>query len=247
MSPTLHFYVTHLDSFFQIIGSADQDLLREMGVTLGSEFRTPHEDEEDEFFGDEKTEEPPDWDYSEEEADSAQEIIVKLIMSGIGPDLAEDEAYAIQDYLAVHARRDHHMHLVEPDDLSKDVQAQWGPDVEAAVHELLAAGIHQDGMTEFMDWMRAAGASHDLVVHLQMLTLGRLPEADEPTFKDLKDEAYSARFGFLYAGETARMVEEMNKLAPQAAAEHGAVGYLVAALLHYCASHLRDLVVTVEE
>ncbi len=247
MSAILQFHVTHLDSLFRVIGSADQDLLLEIGVTLGSEFRTPDEDEEDEFFGDDKTEEPPEWDYDEEEADSAKEVVVKMVMNGISPDLAEDEAYALQDYFAAHAKRDNHVHLLEPDDIRKDLEKEFGEEVADEVQELLFAGVREEQMTGFADWAAARGASHDLVVHLQMLYLGRLPEVDEPTFHDIEDDAYSARFGYLHGSEAAQMTDELRELAPKAAEEHGAIGYLMAALMRYCSSHNRDLIVTIDD
>ena len=247
MSATLHFHVAHVDSLFAIIGSADRDLLLEVGVTLGTEFRTPSDEEEDEFYGDEETEEPFEWDSGEEEADSAREILVKMIMTEIPPDLSEDEAYAIQNYFASYAQRSDQVHAIEPDDLHGEISENWGPEVAAHVRDVLLSGVEEDDVIALLEWLRGREAPPELLARIETLVFGRLPDADEPTFTDLEDEAYAARFSYLLANEAGRVADEMAERAPETAADHGALGYLLAALFQYCASHSRDLVVTIDE
>ena len=247
MSAMLHFHVAHVDSLFSIVGSADRDLLLEIGVTLGTEFRAPSDEEEDEYYADEEAEEPFEWDSGEDEADSAREILVKMIMTEIPPDLSENEAYAIQDYFAAYAQRSDQVHALEPDDLQGEISENWDAEVAAHVRDVLLSGVEEDDVIAFLEWLRDRETSPELLARIETLVFGRLPDADEPTFTDLEDEAYAARFGYLLATEAERVEEEMAQLAPESAPDHGALGYLLAALLHYCASHARDLVVTLDE
>lgn len=247
MSATIQFHVTHLDTIFHIIGSADRDLLLDIGVTLGSEFRPPLDDEDDEFFGDEETNEPPEWNSDEEEADAAQEIIIKMIMTELPHDLAEDEAYAVQDYFASYAHRDEHVHQMEYEDLARQVTEDYGAETADAIQKLLLQNVDEPSIATLQERLEEADASHELISRIRMLTLGRLPESDEPTFTDLEDEVYSARFGYIYAKEATHVADEMDALAKRIGEETGPVAYLVAALFNYCSSHDRDLLVTIDE
>lgn len=247
MSATFQFHLAHLDSLFSIIGSADRDLLLDIGVTLGAEFRAPSDDEENEYYGDEQTEEMSEWDVTEEEADTARETIIKMVMSGLSPDLAEDEAYAVQDYFASYTQKCDDALILEPDDLHELLEEERDSEVADEVQDLMIEHVTDETMFKIIEWLQEMDASHDLITRLRLLTLGRLPEADEPTFTDLEDEAYTARFGYLFVHEMAKISEEINHLAPLAAKDIGVIGYLLAALFAYCVSHSRDLVVTIDE
>jgi len=237
-------------SLFAIIGSADRDLLREIGVTLGAEFQPPsgeEEEEEEELCGEEETEEAPEWDADAEEADSAQETIVKMILSGVSQDLSEDEAYAIQDYFASYAAKSDRVHSIDPDDLADLFEVD--PESERAdeMRRMLLEGMDLASLASFLDWLQQNDASHELAHRLQMLYLGRLPEADEPTFTDLEEEAYAARFGYVLAEEAGRIADELSEFAARAPEELRAAAALLAALMHYCNGEVMDLLVTIED
>ncbi|HUT22826.1 MAG TPA: hypothetical protein VM492_00645 [Sumerlaeia bacterium] len=249
MSSFAHFHTTDTRSLFAIIGSADRDLLREIGVTLGAEFQPSSEEEEgEEDFGvEEETEEAPEWDADAEEADSAQETIVKMILSGMSQDLSEDEAYAIQDYFASYAARSGRVHSIDPDDLADLFEADPESEQADEMRRILLEGMDLASLASFLDWLQENGASHELVYRLQMLYLGRLPEADEPTFTDLEEEAYAARFGYVLAGEAGRIADELSEFAARAPEEMRAMAALLATLMHYCNAEAMDLLVTIED
>ena len=248
MSANLHFHEADTETLFHIIGSADRDVLLDAGVTLGSEFLAPDDEEPaEEFFADKEDEEPGDWDYEEDKANAARETLVKMVMSGLPTDLAEDEAFVVQDYFAAFARRSDQVHAVEAEDLCEEIAEQHGDETAAAVRQYLTAGLPKDALADCVAYLQESGASPELAVRLQMLLLGRLPEADEPTFTDLEEGEYSARFGYLHSAEAAQVADEMSELAEGAVEELAPVCHLMAALLHSCASHGRDLLVTIDE
>lgn len=248
MSATLHFHEADTDALFHIIGSADRDVLLDAGVTLGSEFLTaPEEEAEEEFFADKEEEEAGDWNYEEDKADAARETLVKMVMSGLPPDLSEDEAYVVQDYFAAFARRSDQVHPIEADELCEEIAELHGDEMATQVRHYLTAGLPKDALAQSIDYLHEAGASTELVTRLQLFLLGRLPEADEPTFTDLEEGEFSARFGYLHSVEAAQVADELTELTAGADAEVAPVCHLMAALLHYCASHGRDLLVTIDE
>jgi hypothetical protein len=232
---------------FEVIGCADRDLLLDIGVTLGTEFRAPADDEERDEFEEEETDEEPEWDHREEEADAAQAIVTKMIMSGLPSDLADDEAYAVQDYFAATLAQDPEAHLFDSEELSGQLGDDFGEPVATQALGLLTSGVRESQMLELCEWVSEQGASPDLLLRLHMLAFGRLPEADEPTFNDSDEGAYAARFGYLTGQEVALVADEMSELTEEAEGEIRALACLLAALMHYCASHARDLVVTLEE
>jgi hypothetical protein len=80
-----------------------------------------------------------------------------------------------------------------------------------------------------------------------MLYLGRLPEADEPTFTDLEDETYSAHFGYLFGEEAASIVDELDGLLENSEDEPMPLAYALSCLFNYCNVQSTDLLVTIEE
>ncbi|MFW5870443.1 MAG: hypothetical protein ACOCVL_02135 [Candidatus Sumerlaeota bacterium] len=247
MSPAMHFHLTSVDTYFHCIGSADRDLLQEVGINLGREFRPPTEDEEGTFFGDEETEEPAEWTFEDVESDSARDIITQMIMTDLPLDLADEEAYAVQDFFASMVRRSAQVHTIEPDDLRADLEEYFDSDVADEVRELIILGMEEEDFFEVVDAVREAGGSNDLCVRIQMICFGRLPEADEPTFSDLEEEAYTPRFAYLTAREMAAVADEMTQLAPGLAEEHGPIVFFLAGIFTHGAAEGRDLVVTIDE
>ena len=230
MSANYHFHEADTDALFHIIGSADRDVLLDAGVTLGSEFLAPGDEEiEEELFADEGNGEPGDWDYEEDKATAARETLVKMVMSGLPPDLSEDEAYVVQDYFAAYARRSDQVHSVDADDLCGEIAEHHGEDTAATVRRYLTAGLPKEALADCVTYVHEAGASPELVTRLQMLLLGRLPEADEPTFTDIEEGEYSARFGYLHSAEAAQVADEMSGLAAGAGGEVAPVCHLMAA------------------
>ncbi len=247
MSPAMHFHLTSTDLFFHVIGSADRDLLQEVGINLGREFRPPTEDEEDAFFGDEETEEPPEWNFEEVETDSARDIITNMIMTELPLDLADEEAYAVHDFFAQMVRRSAQVHTIEPDDLADELTENFGDDIAEEVRELIVERMEEEDYYEIVDALREAGASNELCTRVQMICFGRLPDADEPTFSDLEEEAYAPRFSYLAASEMATVSDEMTKLAAEIGPENGTIPYFLAGLFAHAAAEGRDLIVTIDE
>jgi len=243
----MHFHLTNTDLFFHVIGSADRDLLQEVGINLGREFRPPTEDEENAFFGDEETDEPPEWTFEDVETDSARDIITNMIMTELPLDLADEEAYAVQDFFAQMVRRSAMVHTIEPDDLAEERSDYFQDGVAEEVRELIVEGMEEEDFFEIVDALREAGVSNDLFTRVQMICFGRLPDGDEPTFSDLEEEAYSPRFSYLTAIEMAAIADEMSKIATEIAAEHGTIPYFLAGLFAHAAAEKRDLVVTIDE
>jgi hypothetical protein len=246
MSATIQFHAASTEELFEVIGCADRDRLLDIGVTLGTEFRVPA-DEEGEEFGEEESDEAAEWDHREEEADAAQEIITKMIMSGLPSDLADDEAYAVQDYFAATLAQNAEAYLFDTEELSGLLEEDFGEPVATHALGFLTSGIKESQLLELCEWVAEQEVSRDLLMRLHMLLFGRLPEADEPTFNDSDEGAYAARFGYLTGHEVALVADEMSELTEQAEGEIRALACLLATLMHYCASHARDLIVTVEE
>ncbi|HPS00659.1 MAG TPA: hypothetical protein PLA90_03880 [Candidatus Sumerlaeota bacterium] len=247
MNATIQFHAASTEELFEVIGCADRDLLLDIGVTLGTEFRAPSDDEERDEFEEEESDEASEWDHREEEADAAQEIITKMIMSGLPPDLSDDEAYAVQDYFAATLARDSEAHLFDPEALSEQLEDDFGEPVATHALGLLTSGVKESQMLELCEWVAEQDVSRELLVRLHMLIFGRLPESDEPTFNDTDEGAYAARFGYLTGQEVALVADEMSELTEEAEGEIRSLACLLATLMHYCASHARDLVVTLEE
>lgn len=247
MSATIQFHAASTDELFEVIGCADRDLLLDIGVTLGTEFRAPTDDEETDHLREEESDEETEWDHREEEADAAQAIITKMIMSGLPSDLADDEAYAVQDYFAATLAQDPEAYLFDTDDVSEQLEEDFGEPVATLALGLLTNGVKESQMLELCEWGTERNVSQDLLMRLHMLILGRLPEADEPTFSDTDEGAYAARFGYLTAQEVALVADEMSELAEEAEGEVRALACLLATLMHHCASQARDLVVTLED
>ncbi len=246
MSATIQFHAASTEELFEVIGCADRDRLLDIGVTLGTEFRVPA-DEEGEEFSEDESDEASEWDHREEEADAAQEIITKMIMSGLPSDLADDEAYAVQDYFAATLAQNAEAYLFDSEELSALLEEDFGEPVATHALGYLTSGIKESQLLELCEWVAEQEASRDLQTRLHMLLFGRLPEADEPTFNDSDEGAYAARFGYLTCHEVALVADEMSEWAEAAEGEIRALACLLATLMHYCASHARDLIVTVEE
>ncbi|HNY27777.1 MAG TPA: hypothetical protein PKH31_10385, partial [Candidatus Sumerlaeota bacterium] len=173
--------------------------------------------------------------------------ITKMIMSGLPPDLSDDEAYAVQDYFAATLARDSEAHLFDPEALSEQLEDDFGEPVATHALGLLTSGVKESQMLELCEWVAEQDVSRELLVRLHMLIFGRLPESDEPTFNDTDEGAYAARFGYLTGQEVALVADEMSELTEEAEGEIRSLACLLATLMHYCASHARDLVVTLEE
>jgi hypothetical protein len=247
VSALVHFYTSDLRALFHIIGSADRDLLQEVGITFGNEFCPAPEEEE--FLEEEEEEtEDSDWDIEEVEADAGREIVAKMIMSGLPQDLAEDEAYAVQDFMASYVIRGGQVHTIDPDDVLDETALQHeSAQTAETCRRMLVAGAGVEELGKFVDHLQAAGASHELVARVQMLYLGRLPESDEPTFTDLEEDAYTARFGYLYSEEAASVADEVDELLPAPDSAVRPLAVVLSALFSYCNSQSADLLVTVEE
>lgn len=246
MTAILRFYTGDLESLFQIIGSGDRDLLLEIGVQLGTEFRPPTDDEEEEFFGDEETEEP-DWTLEDEEANVAREVIVKMVMDGMPADLSEDEAYAVQDYMAGYALRSGIAHLIDLDDMPELAEEEDLAPLRPDIRRDLVEGVDLDRMLDFLEFLKNEDASTALVSRVEMLACGRLPEALEPTFADLEEDLYGARFGYWTAADAATVADELAEIAENHREELGSMPVVMAALADYCNSHQLDLIAILDE
>ena len=246
MSAILRFYTAHLEMLFQVIGSGDRDLLRQIGVPLGDEFRPPTDDEEDAFFGDEQTEEP-DWTLEDEEETVAREIVEKMVMDGMPADLAEDEAYAVQDYMAGYALHSDAAHLIDLDDMPELRDDDDYVALRPEMRRDLVEGIELEQVTDFLEWLKSSDASHELVTRVEMLACGRLPEALEPTFADLEEDLYHARFGYWTSSEAADLEDELDEIAREHHDELGELPVVLSALSTYCNAHNLDLVCIIDE
>jgi hypothetical protein len=245
MSPLLHLNAGSLEVLFHMIGSADHGLLRELGVEPGGGFLTATEDEEDPFYEAADAEEPFWGD--DEEADSAREVIVNIIMGGMPADLSETEAYAIQDFMASYATRSEGVHAIEGEDVLDAVTGKLPPEVANEMQAIVIKGIDLDAVLDFVDWLQSKKATNDLVFHLQMLCFGRLPESEEPTFPDIEDSPCEARFGYLCGKEMGQIAGELAKWASKSPKDMKAVAYAMSGAFKYCVDHSQDLVVTIEE
>jgi len=116
-----------------------------------------------------------------------------------------------------------------------------------AIQDLLLGGLEEEAVAEFAEWLASVEPSHELLTRVQVLYLGRLPESDDPTFPDLEDDVYAARFAYVFAIEAGQVTHELQELLADAPDELQAVGLLLYALLSYSASHSLDLVVTIDE
>jgi len=212
VSPRAHFHTTDLRDFFHIIGSADRDLLKQIGVTFGEEFRALT-DEEELGYEQEEDLDDGDWDVEEVEADAGREIVTKMIMSGLPQDLAEEEAYAVQDFLAAYVLRSDLTQAVDADDMTDDFDVDECSEVVESLRQMILQGVDLNLFGDFVNWLEDRGASHDLVLRVQMLQFGRLPESDEPTFSDLEEDVFAPRFAFLYSEEAAGILDELDELA----------------------------------
>jgi hypothetical protein len=247
MAASISFHTADLQRLFEIIGSADRDLLLKIGVKPGDDLLADVDVADEEFEEEEEeTEEDMGWDADEEEVISAREIITKMIMSEIPADLAENEAYAIQDYMANYVAQSEHAESIEPDEVVDYAESDLDEDALDEIREILLKGASLDAMGELVEWMQANGASSELITRLQMLQAGRIPYSDEATFTDT-EAAYGARFGYLTNDEIAMVADEITELAPAAAEDMGYLPYALAALFHYSNASACDLVVTIEE
>ncbi len=246
MSASIRFHAADLSHLFHVIGSADRDLLREIGEEQGSEFLAATEDEDDTYLLDEEANEST-WDDDEDEVVAGREAVVNLIMGGMPSDVSEDEAVAIQEFLASETAKSQLAHPLEPDDVLGEMGGKPSPAVSNQIRTMVLMGVDRDVLTDLIEWLEENGASSDLVLRLQLLCFGRLPEAEDPTFPDIEDAAYEARFGYLWENEIAPIRKEMSKLAPRAAKEAGPIAHIVAAALGYCRAHSQDLVTTTDE
>lgn len=251
VSASSHFYTMDMQSLFQTIGSADRGLLLEMGLNPGDEYRAPTDEEEDEYYAEPEEKEPGDWDPADVEQDTSREIISKLIMSGMPSDLSEDETYAVQDFLASHALRAELAQPIQTEDLIEAVDIDdWDDQVadpEDELRVLVDKGAARESLSEFVGWLREQEASNELISRVQIMYLGRLPDSEDPAFSDLMEEAFEARFGYIYAEEAAQIVDEMQELAPKAIKEHGPLGLFLLCLLHYSNTEAADLLISIEE
>ncbi|MBN1865722.1 hypothetical protein JW916_00370 [Candidatus Sumerlaeota bacterium] len=247
MSPRIRFYTCDTESLLHIVGSADRALLRDIGVELGVEFLALEEEDVEEPSPDQEEAEEPDWDAEAEEISAGQEAIAKMIMSGMPADLSEDEAHAVQDYLASYALRSDQATLIDANDLIDCLDQNHDEETADFMRRMILEGIALDEMIALFDWLEKNGASHDVASRLQMLAFGRLPEADEPTFTDLEEDAYTARFGYLTSEESAHILDETYDLAKPASKELGPLPLCIVALLDYCNTHATDLAAIVDD
>ncbi|MFP4378936.1 MAG: hypothetical protein ACLFUS_00410 [Candidatus Sumerlaeia bacterium] len=247
MSAIVHFYTADLRDLFQVIGSADRELLSQIGVHMGLEFRAlaDDDDEENYFESDEADTEDLNWDYDEIEADTAKEIITKMIMVGLPGDLSEDEAYAVQDFMAAYCQGEDRVQPLDADDIIESCELE-DEDMAEAIRRCLNRGVGLDEFEDFLEWIVENDVSQELRTRVQMLCLGRLPESEDPTFPD-PEEAYEARFGYLYSNEAAAVCDELDEIAEEASDEIGALPLIMAQLLYYCNTQSIDLLVTIEE
>lgn len=239
-----HFHTTSIEDFFHIIGSADRDALRAIGVNLGKEYRPITDDEDDELYEEETTEEPEEWNVEGEEQQAAIEVLTQMIMTGIPSDLAEDQAYAIQDFFASYALHNDDVHLLDYEDIQQHVAGRKDDD---DFNTLMAEGLHGEDFANLIEWLAAREAPDHLRNTLQMIALGRIPETDEPTFTDLEDEAYLPRFSYLTQIETKNLAKELEPFAKQAAKDLGPSIRLLQAVIRHAAQAKHDLVVTIED
>jgi hypothetical protein len=246
VSAMIQFHTADLRDLFQVIGSADRDLLTKIGVHIGEEFRR-HSDEEEEHeeVFDHEDAEDLDWNYEEVEADSAKEIITKLIMVGLPADLSEDEAFAVQDFMATYSAGEDRVQSIDPEDVIESCMIE-DETAREAVRKALTKGVAVSEFEDFVEWLTENDASHDLLARVQMLSLGRLPESEDPTFTD-PEEAYGARFGYLYSGEAAAVCDELDELAARASEDLGNLPLVLNQLFYYCNTQSLDLMVIIEE
>jgi hypothetical protein len=260
MTAVLRCFTTDIQHFFGVIGSADRDLLREAGITFGKEFHADIDDEDDDLYEDEdedgdededededsEEDEDDDWDPDEEEINAGREAIVKMIMAGIPSDLAEDEAYAIQDFLAAYAEDSENVTAMDADDVIAFCGDEIDESTSEDIQQYLLEGFPVDSLVEFSDWLENSPASPELKLRIQMLAFGRLPESDEPTFDDPED-AYSARFSYLSLVEMLAINDELQNIAPECTDELGNVPLAVAKVVAFCIDRSTDFVATFEE
>lgn len=262
MGQSIHLYTIDLDDLFSIIGSADRDALRDIGVQPGEEFHAASDDaemeEEEDYLEDSEEEEDDeedeedeaesldDWDYEAEEEISAKEVLTKMIVAGVPPDLAENEVEAILNYMANRAINTENAQPIDVDDVidaaDADPDSEWADSIRA----LLLEGIDEEEMAHFIEWLLASGASHDLILRMQMLCYGRLPESEEPAFIE-NEESALARSGYLTQNEIAQISDDLADVAEEALDDFGYLPKVLAAVLHYCNIQSKDLFAVVAE
>ncbi|HBF35185.1 TPA: hypothetical protein DDW35_11555 [Candidatus Sumerlaeota bacterium] len=249
MNVLVHFHTANLQSLFQVIGSADRELLQDIGVTFGSEYRSADEEEEvEDSFGEDEDEKGPDWELDEAEADAGREIVTKMVMVGLPHDMSEDEAYAVQDFMAAYALRSDEVAPFEAEEvLDGTLPEEIAEELEDDCRRLLTRGASIDEFGDLFEWLVEREASTELTTRIQMLYLGRLPESDESTFTDLEEETYSARFGYLFGEEAATIVDELDELLENTEDEPMPLAYALSCLFNYCNVQNTDLLVTIEE
>jgi hypothetical protein len=245
----VHFHTTDLQSLFQVIGSADRELLQDIGIMLGSEYRSADEEEEvEDSYGEDEEEKDQDWDLDEAEADAGREIVTKMVMVGLPHDMSEDEAYAVQDFMAAYSLRSDEVAPIEPDEALDGVLPESiAEEIEDDCRRMIARGASIEEFGDLYDWLVQHAASTELTTRIQMLYLGRLPEADDPTFTDLEDETYSARFGYLFGDEAASIADELDELLENTEDEPIPLAYALSCLFNHCNVQSTDLLVTIEE
>ena len=249
MNVLVHFHTTDLQSLFQVIGSADRELLQDIGVTFGSEYRSADEEEEvEDSYGEDDEEKGPDWELDEAEADAGREIVTKMVMVGLPHDMSEDEAYAVHQFMSAYSLRSDEVLPIEPEEaLDGVLPEEIAEEIEDDCRRMIVRGASLDEFGDLLEWLEERGASTELTTRVQMLFLGRLPEADEPTFTDLEDETYSAHFGYLFGAEAAAIVDELDELLQNSEEEPMPLAYALSCLFNYCNVQSADLLVTIEE
>jgi hypothetical protein len=255
MSATIHFHTADVERLLSIVGSADRDLLRAIGVRPGEEFRASLEEEED-LYEDKDSEDEDDlgedeeveeeWDFEEEATHSAKEVLTKMVMAGVPPDLADNEAAAIQGFMASHALDNHIAHDVDTDEAIDAAGAQKDPELSDAIRKALLEGVDGEEMSRFTEWLQDSEASPELIARAQMLCFGRVADSEEPSSIE-PDINYPVRSGYLRQEEIAHVSDELSELAEAAAEEMGSLPRVLAALFHYANVKSQGLFVTIEE
>lgn len=247
MSGKTRFYTVCLSDIFQVIGSADRDLLQEFGLDVGMEFTALDQEslDQEEAFSEDETE--VGWEENSPELDAEQEVVKKLIMSGIPGDLAEEEAYAVQDFLAQYALKSGAARDIEPDEL---IETEEGDEkvleYNDTVRTSLTKGVAAEETIAAIQWLDGQNVSTDLLTRVQMLFFGRIPEMDEPTFSDLDIDAYSARFGFLSGAEMAGVADDLYDTL-EGGDLPGPLLKVLESLFDYCNRESLDLITVIED
>lgn len=262
MGQSIHFYTIDLDDLFSIIGSADRDALREIGVQPGEEFHASSDEaemeEEDDFIEDDEEDEDEeddeedeaesldDWDYEAEEEISAKEVLTKMIVAGVPPDLAENEVEAILNYMANRAISTENAQPLDVDDVIDAADADSDSEFADSIRAFLLDGIDEEELAHFIEWLIASAVSQDLITRMQMLCYGRLPESEDSAFIE-NEESTLARSGYLTQNEIAQISDDLADIADEALDDFGYLPKVLAAVLHYCNIQSKDLFAIVAE